>query len=198
MNEVVLMESIVKKLVLLSVLSLIISSLSGCTNTGAAPEIKQKEPSQAKNSGYPPAPTSMMQATLTKLDGSTFKLADYQGKVLIVNVWATWCGPCRQEIPELVELQKELKDKGFEVIGLNLDEAEDAEMIKEFGKEMSVNYDLVKGDEQLFVEFLKVSKKNAIPQSFLIDRDGKLLGVFVGGGSALKRLIESAHKVTAD
>ncbi|NJM54264.1 MAG: TlpA family protein disulfide reductase [Blastocatellia bacterium] len=139
-----------------------------------------------------------MQATLTRLDGSSLKLEDYRGKVLVVNVWATWCGPCRHEIPELIKLQDKHKAGGFEVIGLNLDEDEDAELIKEFAKEFNINYELLRGNHELFGEFYRVSKRDAIPQSFLIDREGKLLGVFVGGGSGLKKLIESVDKVVSE
>ena len=182
------MQSNNKKTVLILVLSIIISIFSACSGTVTSkPEIKTSE--------YPPAPTNLMQATLTKLDGSGFKLDDYKGKVLLVNVWATYCGPCIDEIPKFVELQDKYKDKGFEVIGLNLHYEDTPQVIKDFGKELNVNYDLVKGDEKLFDEFVKVSKRPAIPQSFLIDREGKLLGVFVGGGSSLKKLIDSVNKV---
>lgn len=184
------MRSFKRNTVLILVLSFIIITISGCSGTSAPPEIKTGD--------YPPAPPVLMNATLTRIDGSTFKLTDYKGKVLIVNVWATWCGPCRMEVPELVKLQKELKDKGFEVVGLNVDDDETPKMMKEFAGEMAVNYDLVKGDHNLFLEFYKISKKDAIPQSFLIDREGKLLGVFVGGGpGTLSKLIDNARKVTA-
>lgn len=176
-----------KKIVLILVLSVIIALITSCVGTGATPEIK--------TDGYPPAPPNLMEASLKKLDGSTLKLNDYKGKVLVVNVWATWCGPCRAEVPELIKLQNKHQAKGFEVIGLNLDEDDTPEMIKDFGKEFNINYDLVRGDSQLFKEFYQVSKRDAIPQSFLIDREGKLLGVFVGGGGALKKLIDSVNKV---
>lgn len=154
----------------------------------------QKSKSEPLTGDYPPAPTGLMTASLTKLDGTSFKLNDLKGKVLVVNVWATWCGPCRMEIPELVELQGELKDKGLEVIGLNVDDSEDAEMIKAFGKEMNVNYELVRGAPVLFNEFLRISRRNAIPQTFLIDREGRLLGVFLGAGSDLKKLVENTRR----
>lgn len=176
-----------RKVVLVLVLSLIVTIFSACSGTDAKPELK--------SDGYPPAPPTLMQAELAKINGGTLKLEDYKGKVLLVNVWATWCGPCRAEIPQLIELQNKNKEKGLEVIGLNLDEEDTAEMIKDFGKEMSVNYELVRGEGKLFEEFFKVSKKDAIPQSFLIDREGKLLGVFVGGGASLRKLIENTNKV---
>lgn len=186
------MQSNIKKIIPVLVLSIFISIISACSGTTTAtPEVK-------RSNDYPPAPTALMQANLTKTDGNSFKLSDYRGKVLLVNVWATWCGPCRQEVPELIQLQSKYKEKGFEVIGLNLDEEETPEMIKDFGKELEVNYELVRGNSELFKEFYQISKRDAIPQSFLIDREGKLLGVFVGGGAALKRLIESTNKVMAE
>ncbi len=186
------MKVFIKHFTLVIILSLTISGLFGCTNADAT-----KVPSPPKGE-YPPAPSNLMKASLTKMDGTTFKLEDYKGKILLVNVWATWCGPCRQEMPEFIKLQTEHKDKGFEIIGLDVDPDETAEMIKAFGKEMGINYDLVTGDSNLFSEFLKISKRDAIPQSFLINREGKLLGVFVGGGGALKRLIDNVNKVVIE
>ncbi len=186
------MKVLIKYLALLVVLIVVSTGFMACSNASAT----KSNNSQGKGSigDYPPAPTALMNATLTKTDGTTFKLSDYKGKVILVNAWATWCGPCLQEMPELVRLQTELKDQGFEVIGLNVDGDEDVELIKDFSKQRGINYDLVKGDEKLFLEFLKISKKDAIPQSFLIDREGRLLGVFVGAGNSLKRLVESVHK----
>ncbi len=79
---------------------------------------------------------------------------------------------------------------------MNVDDEDTLDMIKAFGKELNVNYDLVTSEEELFGEFYYVSKMNAIPQSFLIDREGRLLGVFVGGGNAtLQKLIDNTRKV---
>src|SRR6266508_1365662 len=85
--------------------------------------------SNSEESSIPPLPENVMQASINLLDGQKAKLADYAGKVLIVDVWATWCGPCRPEIPHLVELANEYKGKGVEVIGLTNEKPEtDAEM----------------------------------------------------------------------
>jgi len=180
-----------KNIALILVLCFSIAGLIGCSNASA---VKLEEP----KGGYPAAPPTLMQATLKKMDDSSFKLEDYQGKVILVNVWATWCGPCRQEIPELIDLQNAHQSKGFEIIGLNLDSTEDSEEIKTFEKQMKINYLIARGDEKLFREFERVSQRPAIPQSFLINRDGKLMGVFVGGGGALKRLIASVDKVMSE
>jgi len=183
------MKFSLKNIALVLTIGWLIFGLISCTNTATKSE---------QNKDYPPAPPILMQAALTKTDGSNFKLEDYKGKVILVNVWATWCGPCRQEIPELIKLQNAYQSKGFEIIGLDLDDGETPEMIKEFESQMKINYLLARGSEKLFQEFYRVSQRDAIPQSFLIDREGKLLGVFIGGGPNLKRLIESVNKLMAD
>lgn len=170
------MKSVIKKASLFIALTVVFTIFAGCRT--APPEKSMPK------GDYPAAPPTIMQAALTKTDGTPFKIEDYKGKVVLVNLWATWCGPCKAEMPELVKLQDEHKDKGFEIIGLNIDEGEDAAMIKSFGEKMNLNYQLAKGEYELGNEFLKISKIDAIPQSFLIDRDGRLVGVFVGGGKS--------------
>ncbi|MBX7169336.1 MAG: TlpA family protein disulfide reductase [Pyrinomonadaceae bacterium] len=182
------------KICLLFILLVAVAGIFSACNYAGAPRTESNQ-SNIPKSDYPPAPPKLMEATLTKTDGTTFTLNSQKGKVILINAWATWCGPCRQEMPELIKMQTELKDKGLEIIGLAVDEQDDNEAIKSFAKEMGINYDLVKGDESLFGEFLKISKKDAIPQSFLIDRDGKLVGVFVGGGSTLQRLLDGTRKL---
>lgn len=130
-----------------------------------------------KPSEYPAVSSAVANADIKQLDGTTFKVADKHGKVVLLNMWATWCGPCRQEMPELVKLQDQYRDQGFEVIGLNTDD-EPAPVISEFSAQMKLNYSLVWADTKLQAELLKISKFGGIPQSFLIDRDGNLRGVF--------------------
>lgn len=149
-------------------------------------------------SDYPAMPGEIMQTEIFNLDGTKFKLEDYRGKVLLVNLWATWCGPCRREMPDLVKLQQDNKNRGFEIIGVNVDESEDAELIKQFSQSMGLNYQLGMSDHNLYSEFVKLSKFDAIPQSFLIDREGRLTGVFVGGGKAVPKLIEAANKLAQE
>src|SRR6266540_3034915 len=97
--------------------------------------------SNSAESSIPPLPENVMQASINLLDGQKAKLADYSGKVLIVDLWATWCGPCRQEIPHLVELAKEYKSKGVEVIGLTKEDPENQpEAVKQFSELMNINY----------------------------------------------------------
>lgn len=159
------------------VLAIVFSSLAGCTRTAPAVDTTKK------TSGYPPLSSEIAQADIKNLDGTTFKLADKKGKVLLLNMWATWCGPCRSEMPALVKMQETYRDQGFEVIGLNTDD-ESAEDITAFNGKMNLNYSLVWADTGLQASLLKISNFDGIPQSFLVDRDGNLRAVFKSANPA--------------
>jgi thiol-disulfide isomerase/thioredoxin len=132
----------------------------------------------------PPLPENVMQANISLLDGQTTKLANYSGKVLVVDLWATWCGPCRQEIPHLVKIANEYKDKGVEVIGLtNEDPETDAEMVKEFSENFNINYPIGWADGEL--QQVLMQGRGAIPQTYIIGRNGKVLKRFVGFNAAI-------------
>lgn len=181
------MKFVFKQAVFFVILSAVLSVFVGCRSSSPAAQ----ESASFPKGDYPPAPAEIMRAELTKTDGTPFKIEDYKGKVVLINLWATWCGPCKAEMPELVKIQDENRDKGFEIVGLNIDDEEDAEMIKAFGEQMGLNYQLAKGEFSLGREFLKISKMDAIPQSFLIDREGRLVGVFIGGGKSSVDKIKS-------
>jgi len=122
---------------------------------------------------------TVMQAGFKTIDGKTKKLSDYSGKVLIVDLWATWCGPCRQEIPHLIELAKDYKSKGVEVVGLtNEDPEQFGEMVKDFSKQFKINYPVGFADPQMTVGLM--NGRNGIPQTIIIGRDGKVKKHFVG------------------
>jgi len=109
-------------------------------------------------------------------DGRTAKIADYEGKVLLLNFWATWCGPCKIEIPWFVDFEQRFKDRGFAVLGVAMDE-EGWEEVKPYIEQKKVNYRVVIGTDQVADLYGGVS---SLPTSFLIDRDGKIAGVHVG------------------
>lgn len=150
---------------------------------------------EKKKNDYPPIATAVAQSDLKNLDGTTFKVADRKGKVLLLNMWATWCGPCRSEMPALVKMQDAYRDKGFEVLGLNTDD-ETVEDINAFAADMKLNYTLVWADTALQAALLKISKFNGIPQSFIVDRDGNLRGVFRGANPAdIKKMQELVEMI---
>jgi len=126
-----------------------------------------------------PLPDTIMQASINLLDGQKTRLADYSGKVLVVDLWATWCGPCIQEIPHLVQIARDYKSKGVEVIGLTNEDPElYTETVKKFAADFKINYPIGWADEPMRIGLTR--ERGAIPQTYIIGRDGKVLKHFVG------------------
>ena len=149
---------------------------------------------------YPPLATAIAQGDLEALDGTHFTPADRKGNVVLLNLWGVWCGPCRNEMPHLVEMQDKYRDRGFQVIGLNIGDderqPESIDKIKQFAGEMKLNYELVRVDHDVQEAIVGVTKFDGVPQSVLIDRGGHLRGVFLGGGSSVvNKMKETVDKV---
>jgi len=144
--------------------------------------VRQSAPTPAPPAEPMVLPASLRDATLKDIDGKSLKLSDYSGKVLIVNMWATWCGPCRQETPELIKLRQDYKSKGLEVIGLATEQNDaDLEAVKSFVKEQKVDYKVVYDDGSLAGPLVQMTRgRSVIPQSFIISRDGHIIGHFEG------------------
>ncbi len=113
---------------------------------------------------------------LTDLSGKTVRLADFKGKVILLDFWATWCAPCREEIPYFVELQKQYAEKGFTLLGASLDE-EGVAVVKPFAQEFGINYPVVIATTRVSAAY---GGLQALPTAFLIGRDGRILQAFVG------------------
>lgn len=129
-----------------------------------------------------PMPPVIRNAELQTLDGNPIKLSDYAGKVVVLNFWATWCGPCQQETPQLVELSKEFKGRGVELIGLSVEDSESsAEKVKAFASAQKIPYTIGWAPEEFALQFvMQGGAQGVIPQSFVITRDGRLLKHFIG------------------
>lgn len=109
-------------------------------------------------------------------NGKTVKLSEYRGKVILLNFWATWCGPCKIEIPWFVEFEQKHKDQGFAVLGVSMDE-EGWDVVKPFLEQHKVNYRVLMGSDQVAQLYGGI---DSLPSSFIIDRDGRVASVHIG------------------
>ena len=107
--------------------------------------------------------------TLKDMHGNAVRLADYKGKVILLNVWATWCGPCQLEIPELVEAYAKYKDQGVVVLGVSLDDT--AEMLREYAPKKQMNYPLLLMQDDFDEAYGPII---GVPITFFIGRDGTI------------------------
>lgn len=123
--------------------------------------------------------------TLTDINGQEIKLSAYRGKVVVLNFWATWCPPCRKEIPDFNELQAQYGDKGVQFIGVALDE-EGLPKVKKWTSTNPVNYPVVIADATIKKSY---GEMNAIPVTMLIDRQGIIRTKYIG--MRQKAIVES-------
>lgn len=155
---------------------------SSCNSNDPAPT----KPALSVNSSRPNRPNSLNTLPQMVLDaenraarGAPIKLADYSGKVLLVNLWATWCGPCRMETPELVKLHKEFQSRGVEMIGLSTEDPDrSAQSVIEFVREYEVDYQIGWATREVAQTLMQ--GRTSIPQSFIIARDGRIVRRFIG------------------
>jgi len=114
--------------------------------------------------------------TLESLDGKSMRLSDLRGKAVLLNFWATWCGPCKIETPWLVELQNQYGQNGLQVVGVEMGD-DSKEEITKFMKDMGVNYPVLIGKEAVGEAYGGVP---ALPETFFIGRDGKIVDKIIG------------------
>jgi peroxiredoxin len=119
-----------------------------------------------------PAP----QFALKDINGRTVRLSAYRGKVVLINFWATWCPPCRAEMPDLVKLQREHADEGLQIVGITYP-PETKTRVRRFATSLKVNYPIVLGTRQIKERF---SSDETLPLTVIIDRNGKVHDIISG------------------
>ncbi|HEX6047239.1 MAG TPA: TlpA disulfide reductase family protein [Pyrinomonadaceae bacterium] len=152
-------------------------------------------PVRVSNPNLPLLPAVVLDTELQAASGGPIKLSNYSGKVMLVNLWATWCGPCRMETPELVRLHKEYQDR-VQFVGLSTeDPVASAQKVQEFIKQYEVDYQI--GWATRDVALTLMQGQTSIPQSFIITRDGRIQKRLLGfhpqrTPPQLKEALESA------
>jgi cytochrome c biogenesis protein CcmG/thiol:disulfide interchange protein DsbE len=129
---------------------------------------------------------------LPDLSGQVIRLADFKGRIVLLDFWATWCGPCRRETPEFIELQKKFARKGFTVIGIAWDE-EGRAVVGPYARNLGINYPVMVGTPQVSQAYGGIQ---AFPMVFLIGRDGRVRQTFEGAQdkSIFEKAIRSAMR----
>jgi thiol-disulfide isomerase/thioredoxin len=127
----------------------------------------------SKTAHLPVVPAVVFDTEMQAANGDRIKLSNYSGKVLLVNLWATWCGPCRMETPELVRLHQEYQARGVEFVGLSTEDPNTSgQKVRDFVQQYNVGYHI--GWATRDVALTLMQGKTTIPQSFIITRDGRL------------------------
>jgi thiol-disulfide isomerase/thioredoxin len=160
---------------------------SGRSRVSAVPDVSiaGKAAEQVKN--------SLPDFTIPTIDGRSIKLSDYAGKVLVVDFWATWCPPCRDETPHLARIARENGPRGVEVVGLHIDDRgkSSQQQIRDFAKTFGVPYTIGLATDEMFIAYLG-RDEDTIPQTLVFGRDGKLKAHLVGYGERESKALDDA------
>jgi thiol-disulfide isomerase/thioredoxin len=204
------MKNLLTNLFLWTMIAAAFSGLTGCSapasnTTSTATDANSTRNTPATNaadkSDYPPLASALADAELENLDGTKTKISDRKGKVVLVNIWGIWCLPCIAEMPHLIAMQEMYREQGFEIIGMNIgadDQGtpEDLDEIKKFAEKKKLNYTIVRSTDAITKQFYKITREGVVPQSLVIDREGRLRGVFIGGGGkVLSQMQDTVGKV---
>lgn len=172
--------------------------LAGCAGETTSPPKESKTTTtegEAPAGGAPKVGDRFTGYEVPMLSGGSWAPGRGDAKATLVNVWATWCVPCREETPELVKLAKTYEAAGLEVVGISIDAPNHRAEIEEFIREYSVPYGMAHDEEQRIAGLFEVS---IIPFSFLLDREGKVIWMHAGTLTAEDApLLEAIRKTTA-
>ncbi len=193
--------------VLAATLTLVVAS--SCTsndistetaNSANKPKVTISSSSPSRQTPPPPAngtvaadmlAPDVMNAEITDTTGQTFKLSDYQDRVVVLDLWATWCGPCKAEIPHLVELNADYGAKGVEVIGLTTEDPQsDGQKVQDFVKAYKINYRVGWAGRDVAVALMRGNY--SIPQTFVIAPGGRVVAHYLGYAETVPAMIRAA------
>lgn len=158
-------------------------NIKTATTTPTANRPGNQPPARTVPAAVVPLPVGLRETSVQTIDGESLKLSDYADKVVVLNIWATWCGPCRLEMPELVKISNEYKARGLVVLGIatTYNEQNDPQRVKNYVKAQSVPYKIIWDDGTLSAPLVQaVQGRSVIPQSFVISRDGRIVKYFSG------------------
>jgi cytochrome c biogenesis protein CcmG/thiol:disulfide interchange protein DsbE len=186
-----------KKVSTILLAAILTFALMACASDKKSEEAKTPENqtmAQTKISGAPDAVTAP-DFTLQDAEGNDLTLSSYKGKVIILDFWATWCPPCRMEIPHFIELQETYGDSGLQVIGVSVDQ-QGWEAVRPFIQQYKINYPVVlltnSGIYNAYQNLLPANERGGIPFTFVIDRNGRIQHQYVGYRD--KKVFEEAVK----
>ncbi|HSE33863.1 MAG TPA: TlpA disulfide reductase family protein [Pyrinomonadaceae bacterium] len=159
-------------------------------------------PEPERKTVTPPPPTTLLflpetllERRIRSLDDNSFRLADFSGKVLVINLWASWCGPCRKEIPEYDKVRKDYLNRNVEFVGLTVDEAGAYRQVAKFVQDTGFGFILGWADKETARQLM--GTKRAIPQTLVVDAGGNIVNHWAGyspkeGGNRLRDAIDNA------
>jgi thiol-disulfide isomerase/thioredoxin len=172
--------------------------VSSCNSNDPVSRVSKPATAPAGTAAPAMLPAVVLDTEMKSANGSDpIKLSNYSGKVLLVNLWATWCGPCRRETPELVRLHQEYRERGLEIVGLSTEDPIASEQsVQEFVRSFNVGYQVGWATREVALALMR-GGRGSIPQSFIVTRDGRVAKHFVGFDprttpALLKQAIEDA------
>jgi thiol-disulfide isomerase/thioredoxin len=143
-------------------------------------------------------PGNLLNRQLKSLDKGSFSLADFRAKIVVVNIWASWCGPCRREVPEYEKVRKEFAGRSVEFIGLTTEDPRTAsDKVRQFAHDFNFGFRLGWADRETAITLM--NGRNAIPQTLVIAADGRVLNHWTGyGGQSRERLRDAIQQALSE
>ena len=180
-----------QSLLLLVLLTIVAPAVTSCSrsDSNSEPTPVLSRPPQTT---FPMPPIGLDSSTAelgwVLADGKRARLSEYKGKVLVLDLYATWCEPCRESIPHLIELQRRYEEKGLILVGLNVGGPDDRVMVPSFAAEFHITYPLGFPDQALMDLFL--ANNSSIPQTYVFSREGKLVNRYIGYDETMPEQLE--------